>query len=412
MTLGDIDENQQAVVQALLNNENVLMSGIAGSGKSFLIQNLRHFLPGKKVYITSTSGVSALNIGGTTLHSWVGIGLGKESKEKLVRKIKFYKNVKKRICDVDTLVIDEISMLGSDLLDKINYILQSIRWSSKPFGGVQMLFSGDFLQLEPVEGDNVLSNKLIKDFKVINLRHNYRQASDTEFQEILNNLRINKLTDENIRLLESRITDVVPENITRLFCINREVATANKNYSNSIPAGEVTYKAKFTGSKVYVEQLKAQFTNRGIDTLKLKNGMRVMLTRNLDPGAGAGLVNGSCGLVIRCGCDSVTVKFDNGRTETVVAVSWELYDYEECVARATQIPLIIGYAASIHKCQGLTLDAAYIDLSRAFCDHQVYVALSRVKTLDGVHLKNFNVKKIKINEDSLQFFENLSLNSD
>jgi len=135
-----------------------------------------------------------------------------------------------------------------------------------------------------------------------------------------------------------------------------------------------------------------------------------MLTRNLDPESG--LVNGSCGLVLRCDSDKVIVKFDNGRTETVIACSWELYNCEEYVARATQIPLIIGYSVSIHKCQGLTLDSAYIDLSRAFCDHQVYVALSRVKTLSGVYLKNFNIKKIKINEESLQFFENLSLSDD
>ncbi len=403
-----LDEYQNKVIEILKNGKNVIMAAKAGSGKSFLIKQLSTFFNGKTVAITSTTGISALGIEGVTIHSFMGVGLGKKSKEILVSEIHRYRNVKKRLLCLDILVIDEISMMTSDLLEKIEYVLRKIRGSNQSFGGVRLLFSGDFLQLEPVEGKNILGSPLIKDFEFINLGNNYRQKDDLRFQTLLNNLRVNELTEDDIQLIKTRIVDTSPEGTPRMYCTNKEVAMSNKGYSDSLESSEFVYNAKFSGTNAsFTNQLKTQFNAKGIDILKLKNGMRVMLTRNMAPETG--LVNGSTGTIIRCNSGAVLVSFDNGTVENIVPCLWELYDNELVVAKASQIPLIIGFAISCHKSQGMTLDSAYIDLSKSFCCHQVYVAMSRVKTLEGLYLSNFNIEKIKVNKSVVDFFENLTL---
>jgi ATP-dependent DNA helicase PIF1 len=403
-----LDEYQNKVIETLKNGKNVIMAAKAGSGKSFLIKQLPAFFKEKRVAITSTTGISALGIEGVTIHSFMGVGLGKKSKDILLSEIQRYRNVKKRILCLDILVVDEISMMTSDLLEKIEYILRKIRSSKQPFGGVRLLFSGDFLQLEPIEGENILNHELISDFVFINLQNNYRQQGDTRFQELLNNLRVNELTEEDLELIKTRIVEDIPESVPRMYCTNKEVALANKGYSGSLASPEVLYNAKFSGTNMsFVNQLKTQFNAKGIDALKLKNGMRVMLTRNMP--SETGLVNGSTGKIIRCNPNDVLVSFDNGAYENIAPCLWELYDNEVIVAKASQIPLIIGFSISIHKSQGMTLDSAYIDLSKAFCCHQVYVAMSRVKSLDGLYLNSFNNEKVKVNQSVVDFFENLSI---
>lgn len=399
-----LDEQQMTVVKKLSERKNVILAAKAGSGKSFLIKKIKNFFKDKNVIITSTTGVSALAINGMTIHSFSGIGLGKKSKEELLNDIKKYANVKKRIISTDILVVDEVSMLSEELFVKLNFIFKKIRKNeNETFGGMTLLFSGDFFQLEPVNGKNILQDKKItKDFIFMSLDTNYRQSEDLVFQNLLCNLRTGNLTPEDIALIKSRENLTVPENCIKMFCLNKDVAASNKKYSDSISGNEVVYSATFAGAKQ--SQLKSQFSNRGIEFLEFKPGMKVMLTRNM--ARDTGLVNGSCGKILKCFDDYVIVKFDkNQREEIIFKCNWELYENELLVASACQIPLIIANSVSIHKVQGLTLDCAYIDLSKSFCFHQIYVALSRVKTLSGIYIKGFDEKKVLVNEETKQFFQ-------
>lgn len=409
----DLDKYQKEIIENLHNGENVLMLGMAGSGKSYLIRKLKDILPNKNIYITSTTGVSAINIGGYTFHSFFGIGLGTEKKEILYNKMRFYKKVKDRLIKKDLLiVVDEVSMLAADLLEKIDYILRRLRYNNDLFGGVQFLFAGDFLQLETIEKDNILDSSFIQNFKIIELKDNYRQLNDKKFLEILKNIRYNDLTKENLEILKNKEIsyddlDLYPD-YPILFPLIKQVQEFNNKKYNCINEKEITYSASIQGSCKYSKTKLHDFLNkRNCLTLKLKKGVRVMLTWNLD--TKNKLVNGSCGYVKEMLVDNIIVKFDH--LENAIAINKQNFDILDengkCLAKAKQIPLMISYALTIHKSQGVTLDKAIIDVGNCFCNHQVYVAISRVKTLDGLKLLNFDENKIIVNDFIIDFYKRI-----
>lgn len=404
-----MNTQQEKVINLLKAGANVLMLGSAGTGKSFIIEKIKQLLPEKKIFLTSTTGISALNIGGSTVHSFFGIGLGDKPMEKLLTKIRRNPDIVKRLKLENLLVvIDEVSMFPDELLTKLDSILRRLRRKfDKPFGGVQLLFSGDFMQLETINAKNILDTELIKDFSKVILTQNYRQQGDLEFQYLLGRLRVNDITEQDDLTLKKTTENVLDDNAVRLFCINSKVSNYNNEKFNSIPGEIHKFTAKITGKcDKSLQELKKQFSSKNVETLELKKGTRVMLTWNID--TNAGLVNGSTGTVKDFIRNGVLVSFDKVGDFLVEKQCWTITDDSELpLAKAEQIPLMISYALSIHKCQGITLDTALIDLNGVFCNHQVYVALSRVRNLTGVKLVNFSKNKIKVNEDILRFYKSL-----
>lgn len=405
----DLDDDQLKVLDLINKNKSILLVGMAGTGKSRIISEL-HEHTNKNVYITSTTGVSALNISGITLHSFLGIGLGDGTKEELFLKVVKNYPLKKILNNPKTLiVIDEVSMLGVSLFEKIDYIFKKIRYNNKPFGGIQLLLSGDFLQLEPINDDTIYSHPLIKDhFEIVQLTKNYRQKGDNVYQNLLTNLRYNELTPEDITLLKSKTTDICDnEEPVRIFTTNAAVNAYNAKYTNTNKEKEYTYKAVYKGSnQYYVSDVQKQFKTKNIDVLVLKKNLKVMLTKNLD--VKAGLVNGSLGTIIEFVGNLPKVQFNNGIKEVIGTSTWEMLLDNKVVATAKQIPLVIAYALTVHKCQGLTLNSAVIDLRNSFAPHMIYVALSRVKNIDNLTLLNFNENTININEQTKEFYKKLS----
>lgn len=404
----NLDEQQLNVIKAINDNKNILLLGQAGTGKSKIITELKNYIKNKPVYITSTTGISALNIGGVTLHSFLGIGLGEGAKEELY--IKVYKNfkIRKRLQQKSILlIIDEVSMLSIILFEKINYIFQEIRNNKKPFGGVQILLSGDFLQLEPINDQPVYKSELLKSyFDIIFLTKNYRQNSDAKFQTILTNLRCNKLTEDDLFILNNLVSNNNinnDDNSIRLFTTNALVNQYNNKYIILNSNKEYIFTAEFKGDdKYYLSDIQKQFKTKNIDKLILKEKIKVMLTKNLD--ISLGLVNGTLGIIEEFVTGLPKVKFNNGISMIINKSSWEIIFNGKTIASAIQLPLVIAYASTIHKCQGTTLNSAIIDLQNVFAPHMIYVALSRVKSLEGLTLLNFNPKKIQINNDTVEFY--------
>lgn len=424
----DLSLTQKRAFERFKLGDNLLILGSAGVGKSKLVKEFYKYInrgDKKTMYLTSTTGISAYNLGGITINSFMGIGTGKESVDVLLRRLRYKIGIKNRIKMTDILVIDEISMMSANVFEKLNEICQVLRKSKKPFGGIQIILTGDFLQLETVfneideiDTDNrlIIESELFKKmFKknTINLKENFRQKNDNKYIDILMRLRKGEQTEEDIKILSGRlITKLGKEDINcvHLVSSNKKAQAINNQKLNEIDSVDYEYKTLYTKmgeketSELLEKELKSQFVQKGIEVVKLRRGCRVLLIKNLD--VSNGLVNGSIGTVEELLEESVKVNFDNGITEIITRASWEL-ELDNTKVMCNQIPLMLAYSITVHKSQSLSLDSAILDLADCFCNHMVYVALSRIRTLDGVFLKSFNNKKITVNKMLLEYINNI-----
>jgi ATP-dependent DNA helicase PIF1 len=302
-----------------------------------------------------------------------------------------------------------------------------VRKSDKPFGGIQVIITGDLLQLLPVfkilfpneKNSEVLDTRLIIESDIFNeiftkentivFCKNFRQENDTEYMDILSRVRIGTFTKEDVSILESRKIAPLSKDILQLVSSNKKAQSINTDRLSKLPEPSMKFDAKYEMSDNSPEcaylynELFSQFKTKEMNNLVFKIGCRVMLIRNID--TEKGLVNGATGNIVSfTGAKELIVKFDNGITHTIGSFEWKL-DISECTAKVTQVPLILAYAITCHKSQSLTLDSAYLDLSDAFCDHMVYVALSRLKSINGLYLKSFDAKKITVNEKMKAYLE-------
>lgn len=427
----DMSITQKRAFERFKLGDNLLILGSAGTGKSKLVKEFYKYinLEGKKtMYLTSTTGISAYNLGGITINSFMGITTGKESINVLLKRLRYKIGIKDRIRGTDILVIDEISMMSATLFEKLNEICKVLRKSKKPFGGIQIILTGDFLQLEMVpdrqnsagtfseNSDNRLIiesemfNKMFKD-STINLKENFRQKNDNKYIDLLMRIRKGEYIEEDIITLNSRlIKSQLNSQGIYLVSSNKKAQAINNTRLNGIKFGEKEYNATYTklgnqeSCDLLEKELKSQFVQKGIESLRLKRDCRVLLIKNLD--VSLGLVNGSIGTVEELFDESVKVKFDNGVSQLITNASWEL-DIDDSKIIGNQIPLMLAYAITIHKSQSLSLDSAVLDLADCFCNHMVYVALSRVRSLDGVFLKSFDKKKITVNKKVLDYIKNI-----
>lgn len=416
----ELSASQKMAFEYFKSGKNVLIISEAGCGKSKLAKTFLKFTK-KIMYLTSTTGISAYNIGGLTLHSLLGIGTGELPLDIMIKKVSKKIHYKRRIMDMDILFIDEASMLSAELFEKINQLLMTIRRNSLFFGGVQVVLSMDPLQLLPVF-KNIKDTRLIIEsilFKenfnksnTIVLRENFRQQTDPNFISLLQRIRLGIFTPKDIELLNTRRLLPNDNNHVHIVTSNYKADQINQQNLTKLAGQALTFPAQYTSvgpnpdtCSLLVSELKLQFLQKNINDSVFKCGARVMLIKNLD--ITTGLVNGALGTI----CDFVInnnrqhiprVKFDNGIIHNVDYATWDL-EMDKCIATVKQIPLMLAYSITTHKCQSITLDSAILDLSDCFCDSQVYVALSRVKSLNGIYLKSFDPTKITVNKLMKQF---------
>lgn len=404
--------DQALALEILLSGESALLTGPAGSGKTYVLnQFIRHArAEGKKVAVTATTGLAATHLNGTTIHAWSGIGIHDELPKKFHQGLS--KARREAIEKTDVLVIDEISMLHDYRLDMIDQITRAVRESNEPFGGLQIILCGDFFQLPPVtrgeqaRGAFVVASAVWQDLSpvVCYLDEQHRQEDDA-YLEVLNALRNNDLRRRHADALLARKQPYDPFiDATELHTTNVDVDAINAKRLSALSGEEHHYEMTTSGSKNYVENLKRSCL--APETLVLKKGALVMCIKNNPEKK---YVNGSLGTVV--GFDKETdypkVELKNGRTVTMTPDTWELRDGDKKRASLVQIPLRLAWAITVHKSQGMTLDAARIDLGKAFVPGMGYVALSRVRSLDTLSLAGLNQMALRVSEDALLIDESL-----
>jgi len=413
-----LNKKQQEAYDYLSSGKSVFLTGPAGVGKTLIIKRFRRdFESMRNIAITSTTGTSALLLNGSTLHSYLGIGCGTDMIENLIYRIESRRWIKKRWKELECLLIDEISMLDPDLFDKLEQIARVIRKNSFPFGGIQLVLSGDFLQLPVIGTDRFCFQAESWNMCIENNIHldEIIRQGDVEFKDILNKIRVGYIDDDIKRVLNSRIGVNLENSFgirpTKLYSKNIDVNKENELELDKLANdGRQFYEYDIQVS-VYVKQnqniVREKFLkNSNISqNLQLCEGAQVMLTKNLD--LINGLANGSRGVITSFVNDLPIVKFLNGEERLIELSIWDIEENGELILSARQIPIKIAYAISIHKSQGCSLDYAEIDLSEIFEYGQAYVALSRVKSLKGLSLIDINYDLIAAHPIAVEFYESL-----
>jgi ATP-dependent exoDNAse (exonuclease V) alpha subunit len=424
-----LTEGQQQFMKYAKLGHNILLTGQAGTGKSFCLDNYYKWAcrnyGANKIHKTATTGIAALNIQGRTIYSWAGIGLGSEEAPVLLKNMFFKTKSKWKAAEV--IILDEVSMLSPELLDKLDWLGQHIRGNDEPFGGIQIILVGDFFQLPVVKNprfafDAVCWNKLVED--VVELTENVRQEDDPVFQKILREIRVGECSSESIRELEKCVGKELnlPNGMqpTRLFPKNRSADALNNSKLKALPGKyhkfEAEYKLRHNHS-TFKKKTLLDYLRKNVpvgDKLSLKVNTQVVFKKNVPEWE---VVNGTCGIVTSF--DEVTgnpvVKTISGTEILVLPVEFahELKDDPDAVnkkgyrAVKIQIPLKLSWATTIHQSQGTTLEAAIIDCGENVFDFgQSYVALSRVKSLAGLSLLSFDPDSIEANQRVIDFYKN------
>lgn len=402
--------DQELALAILLSGRSALLTGAAGTGKTHLLNTFiaQARKRGKKVSVTATTGLAATHLGGNTIHSWSGIGVSDHLPNNFFERLS--KTRRDVISKTDVLIIDEISMLHDFRLDMIDKVLRTVRENDQPFGGIQLVMSGDFFQLPPVNRPNeqgggfVVYSDAWQELQpaVLYLERQYRQ-NDERLLEILTALRTGDVRRRHVEVLLAR-TEIEPpdDDITELHTVNVDVDDINIQKLAELPGEERSYQQTTTGSKIYVENL--QRSVLAPENLVIKLGALVMAVKNSPQKLYA---NGSIGTVVDFEplTEYPVVEFRDGRRVTMVPDVWELRDGERKRASISQVPLRLAWAITVHKSQGMTLDAAKIDLRKAFVEGMGYVALSRVRDLDNLYLYGINRRALEVSPDALAIDE-------
>ena len=409
-----LNNKQHLAVEQTIKGENILITGPAGTGKSYTIKYIIELLraDNKNVGLTATTGTAAFIIGGQTIHSFMGLGICDGSIADIFIKIRNRPNIYKRLAELDVLIIDEVSMLDTVLFEKISDIFCYIKSNSlkntellnKPFGGIQIILIGDFCQLAPVNGIYCFLSKLWQtaNIKVVLLEELVRQNDDILFQQILQIIRKGKCTDNILKVLnalkETQFdNEIIP---TKLYPTNINVDKINDIEIN---------KLKEAGNNKYTyaaEATKDNIANISKYNVELVENSQVIVTRNID--ISAGIVNGTRGVVKNLFKDFVVIKDTQGNFHNITYYK-DIFD-KKSKSYILHMPLKVSYALSIHKSQGMTIDAVEIDLGdNIFTCGQAYTALSRAKSLKSIKIIEVSKQSFKINPFVKAFYYNMRL---
>ncbi len=395
--------NQEQALAILKSGDNVFLTGSAGTGKTYVLNKYIQYLKARKVpvSITASTGIAATHLQGTTIHAWSGIGIKDSLSLRNLRDLKEKKYLKKHIEKTKVLIIDEISMLHKKQFDLVNEVLQFFRENDKAFGGIQVVLCGDFFQLPPI-GTSGETNRdkfcfmsqswLNANLSICYLTDQYRQT-DSELNDILNEIRQGTISERSVALLQSSKDFIDSEEPTRLYTHNIDVDRINTAHIAEIKGRKKLFKAKVKGNLKLAETIKRSIM--APETLELKKDAKVMFVKN---NYEKGYLNGSLGKVLRYNDDGYPViQLNNGYEITAEPEDWRIEDEAgKLLVSYVQVPLRLAWAITVHKSQGMTLDSAVMDLSKTFEKGQGYVALSRVKGMDGLQLKGFNSTALEV----------------
>lgn len=394
---------QKQALTILKSGVNVFLTGEPGSGKTYTVNQYVRYLHshGVEPSITASTGIAATHIHGMTIHSWCGIGVREKLDKNDLNRIAGNARIEKRLARAKILLIDEISMLNGNTLDMVDAVCRRIKESQKPFGGIQVVCIGDFFQLPPVNRHGADANFAFTSNAWTNanptvcyLSEQHRQE-DLEFTHLLADIRAARITEKTFHRLRERTCDTshIPESVPRLHTHNFAVDTINNEKLKSIVGASKKYLMGTRGAEHFIQALKRGCLSP--ETMYLKIGASVMFTKNSPSGH---FVNGTLGVVIDF--DPATkfpvVKSLHGKRITAEPMDWKIEENGKVRASITQIPLRLAWALTIHKCQGMTMDAALIDLSQAFEYGQGYVALSRLRSFSGLYLLGCNEHALRV----------------
>lgn len=404
---------QSLALEIMGAGENVFLTGPAGSGKTYVLNQFikRARKAGKSVSVTATTGLAATHLNGNTIHAWSGIGILDDLPSHFFEYLA--KGRRDTIIGTDVLIVDEISMLHDYRLDMIDQITRSVRGNNQPFGGIQVILCGDFFQLPPVnrqgnrQGSFVVNSAAWRELSpvVCYLSEQHRQ-DDAVFLEILNALRSSDVRRRHVeQLMERQNVELEhSEVVTELHTTNVDVDSLNNLQLEKIDNPERKFKMDTTGKANYVDTLKRSCL--AVEELVLKQGALVMCIRNSQDKK---YVNGSLGVIVdfHPSMGWPIVELRNGRELMIGPESWELRDGDKKRASISQIPLRLAWAITVHKSQGMTLDAARIDLRKAFVEGMGYVALSRVRGLKTLSLTGINNMALRVSPEALAIDQEL-----
>ncbi len=390
---------QEQSLHILKMGHNVFLTGAPGTGKTYVVNEYIEYLEDHdiNVAVTASTGIAATHIGGQTIHSWSGVGIKENISEYEVEAMLEKKYLWNRFDKTDVLIIDEVSMLSAGLLDSIDRIAKAMRRSHAPFGGMQIVLVGDFFQLPPIGNADTLYAFQADiwreaDMHVCYLEKSYRQ-DEGELWSLLTQIRKQDVDEGTHMTLsdaqEFRMSDVEP---TRLYTHNADVDTINEQKLSELTTPLRVFPAHTRGAKKNIETLKKSLL--APETLRLKEGALIMFVKN---NSEKGYVNGTMGYIVDMDDDEIVAETFDGKRINVEAESWSVAnDDGKILAEVIQLPLRLAWAITVHKSQGMTLDAAEIDLSKCFVPGQGYVALSRVRSIEGLKILGYNANALAI----------------
>lgn len=413
---------QETALKLLKAGENVFLTGSAGAGKTYTLNQYIDYLKARKITVamTASTGIAATHMNGMTIHTWAGIGIKDSLSTDDLKRMKERKYLKEHLENAQVLVIDEISMLHAKQLNLVNQVLKYFKESDQAFGGIQVILAGDFFQLPPVgrQGERnrdkfcFMSEAWVEaKFRVCYLTEQHRQE-DAMLNDILNAIRAQRMTPEyHAALAQSKHHDL-GDTYTRLYTHNMDVDSLNHQHLNELNTESHQFDAVLDGNAKLLETLKSSV--RAPESLVLKLHAKVMFVKN---NFDMGYINGSIGEVVGFEEDDEfgllpKVNLTDGTSLLVAPETWSVENDEgKVIASFRQIPLRLAWAITIHKSQGMTLDAAEINLSHTFEKGQGYVAISRLKSLNGLKLLGYNDEALALDPLAMkadQRFQELS----
>ena len=428
--MDSFNKKQKDAFEAMINGHNVFITGPGGSGKSHVINYFVNYFKNnlekkdEKIHVTSSTGLSSLLINGTTINQYAGIGVFDKENEYYVKRINRNKAIRERWLNTKTLIIDEISMISSDFFEKLDILAQKIRKNKSPFGGIQIILSGDFLQLPPIKSTNFCFESFSWDItiqKTFYFNEIIRQK-EVSFQNVLNKIRIGIVDDEVKNTIDScykrkleNKDGIIP---TLLFSRKDMVKTYNEEKLNDLIIKDnekQLYESKYVFSKKikdeskpgYIELINHQYSNID-DKILMTKYSQVMLNVNMPE---EGLANGSRGVIIGFSFNEYKnpiVQFLDGKILEVKPHDYKIEEANESVIKR-QIPLIHAWAITIHKAQGMSLEYIQTDIGQSIFEYgQAYVVLSRIRSLEGLSLINIDYSKIKAHPKIIEFYNKLT----